>query len=115
MANTQSAKKAIRGSEKKRQHNLFWKRRIRAAARNIINLSKEEKADAKLLNENLVVLQKILDKAAKKKVIHKNKANRLKSRYAKKVTAHESKPAKKETKSKATGTKSGKASTEASK
>jgi ribosomal protein S20 len=32
-----------------------------------------------------VVFFKAVDKAAKKKVIHKNKANRLKSRLAKKV------------------------------
>ena len=98
MANTQSAKKAIRSSQRKRQHNLFWKRRIAAAARNLRKVALDEKADEKLVNENLVVLQKILDKAAKKNVIHKNKANRLKSRYAKKASAHETKP--KETKSK---------------
>lgn len=113
MANTLSAKKAIRGSEKKRQHNLFWKRRIKAAAGNLLKLTKDSKADAKLLNENLTVLQKVLDKAVKEKVIHKNKANRLKSRYAKKVTAHETKPAKKETKAKSSGTKSRKSSSKA--
>jgi small subunit ribosomal protein S20 len=98
VANTQSAKKAIRGSERKRQHNLFWKRRIAAATKNLRNVVGDEKADEKLVNENLMVLQKILDKAAKKNVIHKNKANRLKSRYAKKASAHENKL--KETKSK---------------
>lgn len=100
MANTQSAKKALRGSQRKRQHNLFWKRRIAAAAKNVRSIVADEKADEKLVNENLVVLQKTLDKAAKENVIHKNKANRLKSRYAKKASAHETKP--KETKAKTT-------------
>jgi len=100
VANTQSAKKAIRGSERKRQHNLFWKRRISSAEKTVSRLAKDDKADVKLINEALSVLHKVLDKAAKEKVIHKNKANRLKSRYAKKASAHETKP--KKTKAKAT-------------
>ncbi len=44
--------------------------------------------------ENLTALQRILDKAAKEKVIHKNKANRLKSRYARKVSALSKAPGK---------------------
>lgn len=89
MANTQSAKKAIRGSEKKRQHNLFWKRRVNSAEKNLTKLLKDG-ANADILNENLSVLQKILDKAAKEKVIHVNKANRVKSRFAEKIrTAHD--------------------------
>ncbi|KKS60228.1 MAG: hypothetical protein UV26_C0006G0025 [candidate division WWE3 bacterium GW2011_GWF2_42_42] len=37
--------------------------------------------------DQMQVLQRVLDKASKEKVIHKNKANRLKSRYARKVSA----------------------------
>jgi len=37
--------------------------------------------------DQMQVLQGVLDKASKEKVIHKNKANRLKSRYARKVSA----------------------------
>jgi len=46
-----------------------------------------KQVDADILNKELMALQKVLDKAAKNNVIHKNKANRLKSRYAKKITA----------------------------
>lgn len=44
--------------------------------------------------ETLKALQRILDKAAKEKVIHKNKAIRLKSRYARKVSALSKAPGK---------------------
>ncbi|MBU0649840.1 30S ribosomal protein S20 [Patescibacteria group bacterium] len=74
MAKTANAKKAHRGSQRKRQHNLFWKKRIKVA----------QKA-APLTSEAYQVLQSVLDKAAKHKVIHKNKASRLKARYAKKL------------------------------
>lgn len=107
MANTQSAKKAIRGSEKKRQHNLFWKRRIKSAQKNIEKLLKDG-ANADILKENLQVLQKLTDKAAKEKVLHKNKANRIKSRLAAKIKAAHGKTDKSEKteKAKTTGTKS---------
>lgn len=87
MPNIQSAKKALRGSEKKRQYNNFWKNRVKAALKTLkVNLE-TKKADVDILNKDLTVLQKVLDKASKNNVIHKNKASRLKSRYAKKVSA----------------------------
>ncbi len=67
MAKIESAKKAHRGSEKKKLHNLFWKKRVKVAQKSLVNL------------------QSVLDKATNNKVIHKNKASRLKSRLAKKL------------------------------
>ena len=67
MAKIESAKKARRGSEKKKLHNLFWKKRVKVAQKSLVNL------------------QSVLDKATNNKVIHKNKASRLKSRFAKKL------------------------------
>lgn len=99
VANTQSAKKAIRSSERKRQHNLFWKRRVGSASKNLQKLLKEG-ANADILNENLSVLQKVVDKAVKEKVIHKNKANRLKSKFAEKIRAAHDKSKKPEKKNK---------------
>ncbi|PIS22685.1 30S ribosomal protein S20 [candidate division WWE3 bacterium CG08_land_8_20_14_0_20_41_10] len=75
MAKIESAKKAHRGSEKKKQHNLFWKKRIKVA----------QKAFVAEEGQSLVNLQSVLDKAVNNKVIHKNKASRLKSRFAKKL------------------------------
>ncbi|MFA5776742.1 MAG: 30S ribosomal protein S20 [Patescibacteria group bacterium] len=77
MAKIESAKKAHRGSEKKKQHNLFWKKRIKVAQKSFVAGEKE----------SLVNLQSVLDKAANNKVIHKNKASRLASRFAKKLNA----------------------------
>lgn len=74
MAKTANAKKAHRGSEAKKQHNLFWKKRIKVA----------QKATP-LDGESYKTLQSVLDKAANNKVVHKNKAARLKSRFAKKL------------------------------
>lgn len=87
MPNIKSAKKAVRSSSRKRQFNNFWKRRIKNSIKNLDNTLKTGKVDTDILNKELSVLQKVLDKATKNNVIHKNKANRLKSRYANKITA----------------------------
>ncbi|KKS19193.1 MAG: 30S ribosomal protein S20 [candidate division WWE3 bacterium GW2011_GWC1_41_7] len=91
MANTSSAKKALRQSYKKRAHNQFWKRKIKAVSKTITG-TLETKGSVSAKNSDILVkehavLQQLLDKAAKNKVIHRNKANRLKSRYAKKIAA----------------------------
>ena len=103
MANTKSAKKAIRNQKTKQLHNLFWKRRISAAKKNLNTLLKESKPNTDILKENYSTLQKVVDKAAKEKVIHKNKAGRIKSSYISKITAHETTKPKTE-KPKASGT-----------
>jgi small subunit ribosomal protein S20 len=87
MPNTSSAKKALRSSTRKRQHNLYWKRKIKDAVRDVKKTLSTKGSDVGILNTQLSALQKVLDKAAKEKVIHKNKARRLKSRYAKRITA----------------------------
>jgi len=97
MPNIKSAKKALRQSIKKRQHNLYWKRQIKTAVKSLKQNLENDPKNTDILKKEEVGLQKVLDKAAKNKVIHKNKANRLKSRFAKKISAHESK---KSTKSK---------------
>lgn len=74
MAKTANAKKAHRGSLAKRQHNLFWKKRIKVARKSAL-------ANA----ETYKTFQSVLDKSVNNKVIHKNKAARLKSRLAKKL------------------------------
>jgi small subunit ribosomal protein S20 len=91
MANTASAKKAIRSSARKREHNLFWKKRIHRAAKELKKSLVAKEKDVGILNSQLSKVQKLLDKAAKEGVLHKNKANRLKTRYAKKIAAQNSK------------------------
>jgi len=84
-----SAKKALRQSQRKRAHNLFWKNRVRLVVHDLKALLQDKKSELVVLKEKEVLLQKYSDKATKEKVISRNKANRLKSRYAKKISAHQ--------------------------
>lgn len=75
-----SAKKALRGSEKKRIFNLRRKRNIKDVIKSIekfISGGEVDKAEA-LLPE----AYKALDKAAKENTIKKNNASRKKSRLS---------------------------------
>lgn len=85
MPNTKSAEKAVRSSQRKRAHNQMWKNRIKAAVKVVKNSISDKINDSKVLSEQLLILQKTVDKASKEKVIHKNRANRLKSKYAHKI------------------------------
>ena len=100
MSNTKSAEKANRQSIKKRQYNLFWKERARNLAKSIKKALQTAPKNADILNKELTALQKTLDKATKNKAIHKNKANRLKSKFAKMIFANA-----KDSKSKTNNTK----------
>ena len=86
MANTKSAKKAVRSSNKKKIHNLGWKKRVKSAIRNFTDLIKSGATQE--LTKSLSMAQKALDKAAKENVIHKNKANRLKAKLAVKLNSN---------------------------
>lgn len=89
MPNTKSAAKALRQSQKKKLHNLFWKKRIKSTIKSLKSAIETDPKNIDILKKEVTTLQKVLDKAAKNKVIHKNKANRLKSRFAKLISAHE--------------------------
>lgn len=84
MANTKSAKKAIRVSKRKAVFNAHKRVKISNALDAVRKLSvnkmtKEE--SKKVMSE----LQKTLDKAVKSKQMHKNTAARMKSRASKKL------------------------------
>ncbi len=74
MAHHQSAKKRIRQSEKRRIHNKYYARTARNAIR--VLRSTTEKAEAEAM---LPKVFSMLDKLAKKNIIHHNKAANLKS------------------------------------
>ena len=78
-----SAKKALRQSKKRHLQNLFYKNRIRRIKKELEKAIQEKKTEE--VKELLKQFYKAVDKAAKEKVIHKNKAARLKSRWTKKV------------------------------
>lgn len=80
MANTKSAKKKLRQDIKRTKRNLRYKLSYKRIIKELRKL--EEKEDFKDL---LSKAYSYLDKAAKKNIIHKNKASRLKSRITKLV------------------------------
>lgn len=69
-----SAKKKLRQDSKRTKRNKQYE----AAYKKILDQIRKHKKGAKA-DELLKKAYKAIDKAAKKKVIHKNKANRLKS------------------------------------
>jgi small subunit ribosomal protein S20 len=77
MANHQSAKKRIRQSEKRRLHNKYYAKTTRNAVRKL--RATTEKGEATELFPKVVSM---LDKLAKKNVIHTNKAANIKSSLA---------------------------------
>ena len=74
MANHKSALKRIRQSETKRVHNKYYARTTRNAIKALRGTT--DKAAAQ---EMLPKVSSMLDKLAKKSIIHKNKAANLKS------------------------------------
>ena len=77
MANHKSALKRIRQTEKRRLHNRYYAKTMRNAVRKLRAMTNKEEAMAML-----PAVSGILDKLANKNIIHKNKANNLKSKLA---------------------------------
>ena len=85
MANTKSAKKQIRNSYRKWLHNRYTKGKLRAAIKQVRQAI--VLGDAVQAQALMPAAASQLDKAAKKSIIHKNKAARLKSRLMQKINA----------------------------
>ena len=82
MANHKSAFKRIRQSETRRLRNRYYAKTMRTSVRKLRAMTNKETATA-----FLPIVQKMLDKLAKRGIIHKNKAANLKSGLAKHVNA----------------------------
>ncbi len=80
MANHKSSLKRIRSNETKRISNRYYAKTMRNALKAFRELS--DKATA---SEKLPKMLSMIDKLAKKSVIHKNKAGNLKSKLMRKV------------------------------
>lgn len=78
MANHQSALKRIRQNESRRFHNRYFAKTMRNSVRKFRDLSDKKEAE-----ELLPKLYAMIDKMAKKNLIHKNKAGNLKSSITK--------------------------------
>ena len=78
-----SAIKRMRQAEKRRQHNAIYRKKYKSAVKETRELVGEKKKEE--AGKKLIVATKALDKAAKKNIIHKNKASRLKSNLSKAI------------------------------
>ena len=84
MANRACACKALRASEKRKIRNLRVKRHVKSLIKAYKKAVLSDKDKAK---EMLSEVFSIVDKAVKSGVLHKNNADRKKSRLSKKLTA----------------------------
>ena len=82
MANHKATKKDIRQSEKRRDRNRYYGKTTRNAIRRLLATT-----DKAVLAEELPKVMSMIDKLAKRNVIHKNKAGNIKSGIVKKVNA----------------------------
>jgi small subunit ribosomal protein S20 len=82
MANHKATKKDVRQASKRRDRNRYYGKTARNAIRQL-----RATAEGDAYNEKLPQVVSMIDKLAKKGVIHKNKAANLKSKLAKKAIA----------------------------
>jgi small subunit ribosomal protein S20 len=82
MANHKSSIKRIRQTESKKLHNRYQAKTTRSTLKKL-RATTDKKEAAELLPK----VTAMLDKLAKRKVIHKNKASNLKSKIAKKINS----------------------------
>lgn len=80
MANHKATKKDVRQAAKRRERNKYYGKTTRNAIRDLKDIKVAGEA-----GEKLPAVLAMVDKLAKKGVIHKNKAANLKSKLAKRV------------------------------
>lgn len=83
MANIKSAGKRARQSERRRQHNIALKSRMRTAIKKVATAINKGNAEVATTEYRAAVPQ--IDKMADKGLIHRNKASRHKSRLNKAI------------------------------
>ena len=82
MANHKSSIKRIRSNNAKRVENRYYAKTARTALKKLHGTTSQKEA-----SELLPKVSSMLDKLAKKSIIHKNKAANLKSKLSKKVSS----------------------------
>ncbi|MCC6286657.1 MAG: 30S ribosomal protein S20 [Agriterribacter sp.] len=80
MANHKATKKDVRQAAKRRDRNRYYGKTTRNAIRDLKAITDKSGA-----TKELPSVESMIDKLAKRGVIHKNKAANLKSKLAKKV------------------------------
>ncbi|MGF7232256.1 30S ribosomal protein S20 [Arachidicoccus sp.] len=80
MANHKATKKDVRQAAKRRDRNRYYGKTTRNAIRNL-----KASADDTAYDAALPLTVSMIDKLAKRGIIHKNKASNLKSKLARKT------------------------------
>ena len=78
MANHKDALKRVRQSEKRRLHNRYYAKNMRNEVKKFRALTDKSEAEAQLPK-----IYSIIDRVARRGIIHKNKAANLKSKMTK--------------------------------
>lgn len=82
MANHKSAKKRMRQEAKRRVHNRFYKKTARTAIKKLREITEKSEAE-----QFLPKVVSMVDRLAKRKVWHINKASNLKSKLMRHVAS----------------------------
>ena len=82
MPTHKSAEKRVRQNQKRKVHNRYYAKSMRTAVKKLRNTTDKEEAQKQLPRVSAMV-----DKLAKKNIIHKNKAANLKSKLTKHVNS----------------------------
>ncbi len=80
MANHAATKKDVRQSTRRNERNRYYGKTTRNAIRDIRTITEQQAA-----SDKMPVVASMIDKLAKRNVIHKNKASNLKSKLARRV------------------------------
>lgn len=83
MPQHKSAEKRVRQSQKRRQHNRYYKIMMRRALKDVTQASTHDDRV-----EKVRAAQKVLDRLATKGIIHKNFAAHRKSQMARLIAIH---------------------------
>lgn len=82
MANHAATKKDMRQNAKRNERNRYYGKTTRNAIRDIKAINEPAPA-----TEKLPLVASMIDKLAKRRIIHRNKASNLKSKLARRVNA----------------------------
>lgn len=88
MANHKATKKDVRQSAKRRDRNRYYGKTTRNAIRDLKTITENEGFE-----KGLPAVESMIDKLAKRGVIHKNKAANLKSKLAHRLNVNKAVPA----------------------
>lgn len=80
MANHKSTLKRMRSTQTRRLQNSYYSKTVRNAVRRFLNIEDKKEAE-----ERLPKVASMVDKLARKNILHKNKAGNIKSRLSRHI------------------------------